>query len=130
MKPPKIINPQTVGINRTINLGLGPASERQDTRINRDSSSRESNSERGAPPNRETRVKSQEQAHSPHVYIRRVMRRPENDLPKKLPPRTIITGETDWNTPGVTPNSLTRIVSTRVTLDSIVGAAFPTLTIG
>ena len=32
--PPEVINPQTVGINRTVNLGLGLASERQTTRIN------------------------------------------------------------------------------------------------
>ena len=34
MKPPEIINSQTVRINHTINVGLGSASERQTKQIN------------------------------------------------------------------------------------------------
>ena len=83
MKPPEIINPQTVGINRTINLGLGPARERQTTRINPmgNIAPHLRNKIQNVEPLPTEKPESNHENKPTHLapYIRRVMRRPEND---------------------------------------------------
>ena len=81
--PPEVINPQTVGINRTVNLGLGLASERQTTRINPMSNIAPHlrNMIQNVEPLPTEKPESIHKNKPTHLtpYIRRVMRRPEND---------------------------------------------------